>query len=166
MESGNGLAPVRGFARDGNLVEKSERAIVMNEQFSITRLSRFGALAFGLLLAMYAFATANLPAQTSSQSGVTVKVTPRSLAAAVWEFEVVFDTHSQELNDDPLKAAVLVADGSTPSSPTGWQGDGPGGHHRQGVLRFKPAAASPARVELRLQRPGETAPRVFRWQLR
>ena len=125
-------------------------------------LALFAILAF----AGGAPAAANLPPQSSSQSGVTVKVTPRSLAGAEWEFEVVFDTHSQDLNDDPQKAAVLVADGGKPSSPTGWQGDGPGGHHRKGILRFKPAAASPASVELRLQRPGETAPRVFRWQLR
>jgi len=138
----------------------------MNNQFVIARHSKFGALAFGLLLAVYAFAAGNLPPQTSIQSGVTVKVTPRSLAGAGWEFEVVFDTHSGELKDDLLTAAVLVADGRTPSSPTGWQGDGPGGHHRKGVLRFKPPAASPASIELRLQRPGEAAPRVFRWQLR
>jgi len=111
-------------------------------------------------------AAADLPPQTSSQSGVIVKVTPRKLAGAAWEFEVVFDTHSQELKDDLLKAAVLVADGGAPFSPAGWQGDGPGGHHRKGVLRFKPPAASPASVELRLQRPAESAPRVFRWQLR
>ena len=125
-------------------------------------LALFAILAFtaGVL------AAGKLAPQTSSQSGVTVKVTPRSFAGAEWEFEVVFDTHSQELSDDPQKAAVLVADGGAPSAPTGWQGDAPGGHHRKGVLRFKPAAASPASVELRLQRPGETAPRVFRWQLR
>ena len=138
----------------------------MNNQFVIARHSKFGALAFGLLLAVYAFAAGNLPPQTSIQSGVTVKVTPRSLAGAEWEFEAVFDTHSGELKDDLLTAAVLVADGRTPSSPTGWQGDGPGGHHRKGVLRFKPPAASPASIELRLQRPGEAASRVFRWQLR
>jgi len=138
----------------------------MNNQFVIARHSKFGALAFGLLLAVYAFAAGNLPPQTSIQSGVTVKLTPGSLAGAEWEFEVVFDTHSGELKDDLLTAAVLVADGRTPSSPTGWQGDGPGGHHRKGVLRFKPPAASPASIELRLQRPGEAAPRVFRWQLR
>jgi len=123
------------------------------------------------LIVIFAFAggvvaAGNLPPQSSSQSGVTVKVTPRGVAGAAWEFDVVFDTHSQELNDDLLKAAVLVADGGASSTPTGWQGDGPGGHHRKGVLRFKPAAASPATIELRLQRSGEAAPRVFRWQLR
>jgi len=129
-------------------------------------ISHFFALFAILAFAGGAPAAGKLDSQTSSLSGVTVKVTPRSLAGAAWEFEVVFDTHSQELNDDPQQAAVLVADGGKPSSPAGWQGDGPGGHHRKGVLRFKPAAASPASIELRLQRPGETAPRVFRWQLR
>lgn len=123
------------------------------------------------LFVIFAFAAGtlaagNLPPQTSSQSGVTVKVTPRSLAGSAWEFVVVFDTHSQELKDDPAKSAVLVVDGGAPSSPAGWEGDGPGGHHRKGVLRFKAAAPSPATLELRLQRPAEAAPRVFRWQLR
>ena len=129
-------------------------------------ISRFFALFALLAFAGGAFSAGNLPPQSSSQSGVTVKVTPRSLAGAEWRFEVVFDTHSGELKDDLLKAAVLVADSGAPSFPTGWQGDGPGGHHRKGVLRFKPAAASPASIELRLQRPAEAAPRVFRWQLR
>jgi len=127
-------------------------------------ISRTLALFVTFAFAAGAVAAGGLAPQSSSQSGVTVKVTPRSLAAAVWEFEVVFDTHSQELKDDLPKAAVLVVDGGVPTSPTGWQGDGPGGHHRKGVLRFK-AAASPATLELRLQRPAEAAPRVFRWQL-
>lgn len=123
------------------------------------------------LFAIFAFtggvlAAGKLAPQTSSQSGVTVKITPRSVAGAEWEFEVVFNTHSQELNDDPRKAALLVADGSVQSAAIGWQGDGPGGHHRQGLLRFTAPAASPASIELRLQRPGEASPRVFRWQLR
>lgn len=129
-------------------------------------ISQALALSVIFSFAAGALAAGDLAPQSSSQSGVTVKVTPRSLAAAAWEFEVVFDTHSQELKDDLLKAAVLVVDGSAPSSPTGWQGDGPGGHHRKGMLRFKPTTASPASVELRLQRPAEAAPRVFRWQLR
>jgi len=123
------------------------------------------------LLALFALsagapAAENLPPQTSSQSGVTVKVTPRSLAGAEWEFELVFDTHSQELKDDPLKSAVLVVNGGAPSTPTDWKGDAPGSHHRKGVLRFKAPTGSPANVELRLNRPAESAPRVFRWQLR
>ena len=89
-----------------------------------------------------------LPTQTSSQSGVTVKITPRTLAAGTWEFEVVFDTHSQELTDDLGKTAVLVSDGRTSHSPVKWQGDPPGGHHRKGVVQFKPVSPMPAMIEL------------------
>ena len=123
-------------------------------------------LAAVLAISVVAFAAGDLAPQTSSQSGVTVKVTPRSLAGAEWEFSIVFDTHSQELKDDLLKSAVLVVDGGAPSAPVGWEGDAPGGHHRKGVLRFKAAASAAANVELRLNRAGESAPRVFRWPLR
>lgn len=111
-------------------------------------------------------AAAKLDPQTSSQSGVTVKVAPQNLAGEQWEFSLVFDTHSQDLSDDLLKTATLVLDGGNAIAPAAWQGDSPGGHHRKGVLRFKVPAAPPAVVELRVQRPGEAAPRIFRWQLR
>lgn len=105
-----------------------------------------------------------LPAQSRSAGGVTVKATPRSLAAPVWEFELVFDTHSQDLNDDPAKSASLHAGGAS-TAALAWQGDPPGGHHRKGVLRFKAPTPVPAAIELRLQRAGEPSPRVFRWKL-
>ncbi|MBI3054510.1 MAG: hypothetical protein HYY77_10780 [Betaproteobacteria bacterium] len=107
-----------------------------------------------------------LPTQTSSQSGVTVKITPRTLATSTWEFEVVFDTHSQELTDDLEKTAVLVSDARASHSPLQWQGDPPGGHHRKGVVQFKPVSPMPASIELQIKRSGETAPRLFRWQLK
>jgi len=125
------------------------------------------ALLAAIAVSVAASAAANLAPQSSSQAGVTVKVTPRNLNAATWEFEVVFDTHSQDLNDDLLKNAVLVVDGGAALAPTGWQGDSPGGHHRKGVLRFKaPAASAPASLEMRLTRAGESAPRIFRWSMR
>jgi len=112
-----------------------------------------------------AAAAGALPAQSSSAAGVTVKATPRALSGPVWEFEVVFDTHSKDLNDDPAKSASLHAAG-TIAAPVAWQGDPPGGHHRKGVLRFKAIAPAPAALELRLQRAGEPSPRVFRWNLK
>lgn len=124
-----------------------------------------------LLIATAAFATGavaapTLSAQTTSAGGVTVKATPRNLSGKAWEFEIVFDTHSQDLSDDLMKAASLAAEGGTSIPPVAWQGDPPGGHHRKGVLRFDAIAPMPASVELRIQRPGEPAPRAFRWQLR
>lgn len=107
-----------------------------------------------------------LAPQSSSASGVSVAVTPRVVSGEVWEFEITINTHSQNLSEELTKAAVLVAAGGTSYSPTDWQGDPPGGHHRRGILRFKAPEPVPAAIELRIQRPGERAPRTFQWKLR
>ena len=110
-------------------------------------------------------AAQSLSTQSSGAAGVTVKATPRALTGGAWEFEIVFDTHTQELNDDLVKTASLLADGK-PLAPAGWQGDPPGGHHRKGVLKFGATDPGPQAIELQIQRPGESAPRAFRWQLK
>lgn len=120
--------------------------------------------ATALLGAVGIAAAQALPTQSSSAAGVTVKATPRALAGGAWEFETVFDTHSQELNDDLVKTASLRADGKS-LAPTDWQGDPPGGHHRKGVLKFNPVG-SPQTLELTIVRAGEPKPRLFRWQLK
>lgn len=106
-----------------------------------------------------------LPARSSMVSGVTITVRPTRLAAPRWEFEVVLESHSADLKDDLAKSASLVADG-TAATPLAWRGDPPGGHHRKGVLEFKPVTPLPAGFELAIQRTGEPVPRVFRWTLR
>ena len=124
------------------------------------------ALAFliGLLAAGGSLVAAPLAGVATSFGGVTVKATPGTLSGAIWEFQIVFDTHSQDLRDDIAKSASLVADGAV-SAPLEWDGDPPGGHHRKGVLRFKAPAGRPVAIELRLSRPGEAKPRVFHWTL-
>jgi hypothetical protein len=127
------------------------------------------ALCSALILAAFALQTpaqAQAPAaQTTNAGGVTVKITPRPVAdgATQWEFAVVLDTHSQNLDDDLVKSAVLVADGAQ-ISPTEWRGAGAGGHHREGVLVFAAPDKPANSVEIRIQRSGESAPRVFRWE--
>jgi hypothetical protein len=106
-----------------------------------------------------------LAPQSSSAAGVTVKATPRALADGAWEFDVVFDTHTQALNDDLTKTASLRADGKI-LAPAAWQGDAPGGHHREGVLKFKATDPQSQAIELTITRPGEPEPRSFRWQLK
>jgi hypothetical protein len=109
-----------------------------------------------------------LEQRTSSAAGVTVKVTPKSVApgAAAWEFGVVLDTHSQALDDDLVKSAILVDSRGVRYAPLAWEGAPPGGHHREGVLRFKGLTALPDAIELQITRPGEPAPRAFRWTLK
>lgn len=124
------------------------------------------AAALALLLAVGADG-AQLDEQKSSVRGVTVSVIPQDLspAAASWDFKVVLDTHSQDLNDDLLKSTVLVDNTGGRHTPTSWEGAAPGGHHREGLLKFKPWAPPPAQFELHISRPGEPKPRVYRWKI-
>ena len=77
-------------------------------------------------------APASPAARTSSEQGVTVTVRPGRLRprAKTWNFEIVLDTHSEELGDDLLKSAVLVDGEGRQYKPTRWDGAAPGGHHR------------------------------------
>ena len=104
--------------------------------------------------------------RSSSERGVTVKVTPKStgLDNARWEFAVVLDTHSGELGDDLVNTATLITGDGRQFKPAAWTGAAPGGHHREGVLEFTVPAPWPNAVELKLERKGEATPRTFRWQ--
>ena len=126
-----------------------------------------------LFLAMALFASGHAAAtelgvRSSSAAGVTVKVTPKDVSpqAAVWQFAVALDTHSQDLRDDLAKNAALVDARGGRHPPLAWEGAPPGGHHRTGVLRFKGLGAQAEALVLQIQRPGEQAPRVFRWKLK
>jgi hypothetical protein len=132
-----------------------------------TRLTTFIAGILITLLAAGAFA-AELGVQRSSTSGVTVAVTPQGLDASAksWDFKVVLDTHSGELNDDLVKTSTLIDDKGGRHVPLKWEGAGPGGHHREGTLKFNAISPPPAAIELQIQRPGEAKPRSFRWQLK
>ncbi|MDO8777229.1 MAG: hypothetical protein Q7K57_52665 [Burkholderiaceae bacterium] len=104
--------------------------------------------------------------QSSSDQGVTVKVTPKSIGSpdSRWEFAIVLDTHSADLSDDLTQSATLTTDDGRTLKPVSWVGAAPGGHHREGVLAFDVPAPRPSAIELRMVRPGESAPRTFRWQ--
>jgi hypothetical protein len=106
-------------------------------------------------------------ARSTSDRGVTIKVTPKSIGTrdSRWEFTVVLDTHSADLSDDLVRSAILATDEGRTFKPLSWEGAPPGGYHREGVLAFEVPAPRPAVIELRIARPGESALRIFRWQL-
>jgi hypothetical protein len=114
-----------------------------------------------------AVAMSHLAAQTSTARGVTVKVTPKNVAgdAEMWDFAIVLDTHSADLNDDLVKSSLLLDSAGARFVPAAWDGAPPGGHHREGVLRFKAVSPQPRSIELQITRTGEDAPRSFRWEL-
>ena len=132
-----------------------------------SRLNTFIPGVFAALLAGGVFAAAP-DAQRSSAGGVTVAVTPQNIVAGAksWDFKVALDTHSGSLDDDLVKTTTLLDDKGAKHVPVKWDGAGPGGHHREGVLRFNAISPQPKAIELQMQRPGEAKPRSFRWQLK
>lgn len=130
-------------------------------------MRRVLAVVLVLSLASFPSWAASLAAQKSERAGLTVTVSPGDLgpAAKVWDFNVVFDTHSQELTDDVAASSVLVDGRGNELKPLAWKGSGPGGHHRAGVLTFKPIEPRPQAIELRIQRSSEAKPHLFRWTL-
>ena len=114
------------------------------------------------------FAGSALAPQVSREGAVTVKVMPRTLApaAATWDFEIVFDTHTAALTGDPAQFTVLVDAQGRTHAPLRWDGDPPGGHHRKGVLLFRVPDGRDGPIELRLNGVGGVATRSFRWDAR
>ncbi len=104
--------------------------------------------------------------KTDDQASVTVVVTPIDLSpeSAEWKFDIGMNTHSVELDQDMTKIVVLVDDQGKEYQPVSW--DGPaGGHHREGVIAFKPITPNPKSVELRISGIGGVV-RTFSWQLK
>ena len=135
---------------------------------TVKKAFRGALVAVAALAFAGAASAAELEARTSRAAGVTVKVTPKDVApgSGTWAFAVVLDTHSQDLSDDLVKDSVLIDVRGTRYAPVSWEGAPPGGHHREGVLRFKGLGPAPGAFELQIRRPGESAARVFRWNLK
>lgn len=93
---------------------------------------------------------------------VTVKVSPRRLDSRGATFGVVFDTHEGALDLDPADSAQLQIGGVAWARPR-WQGDGPGGHHRSGELRFAPGG--PVKGAIRLTINGLARPATVEWKV-
>ena len=125
-----------------------------------------GALVLGATSSSIAQPAAALVVRSSDAGGVRVAVKPKSLSGPDWEFEVVMDTHSKPLDDDLSKIAVLVDDAGRRYTPSAWQGDKPGGHHRKGVLLFTAPSAQIKSFELQIQGLAGTSKRTLQWTIK
>ena len=106
--------------------------------------------------------------KTDEQLPVTIAVTPIELGkdAKTWKFDVAFTTHSGSLDDDPVKIAFLVDDKGNTYQSTMWEGSGPGGHHREGILVFNAINPTPAYIELKIKNVGGVPERLFKWDIK
>lgn len=106
-----------------------------------------------------------LSSQTNTEGMVEVTVTPKDLSSSSsWDFEVILTTHSGSLDQDLTKSVVLIDDKGNQFIPTAWEGDPPGGHHRSGILKFKPLAPTTQFVKLEINGI-DTDKKVFEWVL-
>jgi hypothetical protein len=108
------------------------------------------------------------PATKDNKEGtVMVSVTPQDLSkgAAAWRFAVRFNTHVTPITQDMMAVASLSAGKDAGEKPTAWEDDPPGGHHRRGVLVFKPLEPRPATITLHIREVGGVADRTFTWNL-
>ena len=112
--------------------------------------------------------------QINSEGLVTVKVSPRDLSqsATNWDFEIVLDTHSQNLDQDLVNASILIDDEGNQFIPVMWEAasagetEAPQEHHRQGILKFKPISPKPSFIELKILNIGDIDERIFKWELK
>ena len=100
--------------------------------------------------------------RTIEAGSVTVKLQLRQLDVDGAVFEIIFDTHDVELDQDMIQDAHLVV-GETPWPTEQWSGDGVGGHHREGELRF--SAAGPAQGIATLSIDGLPEPVIATWDI-
>ena len=104
----------------------------------------------------------------NSEGGVTVGVTPLNLSpdSTTWDFEISLSTHSVDLGQDLAVVSELVSDGGKTYKPYLWEGDPPGGHHRSGILKFKPIVPQPKSIQVKITDIGGIPVRTFSWTLK
>lgn len=105
----------------------------------------------------------NFESQTNSEGAVIVTVLPKTVSESGWEFEITLDTHSGVLDADIVAAAVVVDDAGKEYAPLAWEGDSPGGHHREGILKFEALAQKPETIKLVIRGIGGINERIFIW---
>lgn len=103
-----------------------------------------------------------LAKRTEQIGGLTVTVTPVQLDRNGASFAIAFDTHTGAPTIDVAHSSSLTVGGAQWTNSS-WTGDGPGGHHRSGTLRFD-AAGEPSGT-LRLSISGLERPLEFTWDL-
>lgn len=111
--------------------------------------------------------TKSLPSQKNDAGQVTVTVTPLAVSntANTWRFEVQLNTHVAPLTQDMTAVATLNDGKGNSEQPSAWEGDPPGGHHRKGVLVFRPISPMPDSITLNIRQVAAVPERSFTWNL-
>ena len=106
----------------------------------------------------------------NNEGAVTVTLVPLNTfdsesGEGLWKFALELNTHSVELSMDVSQAFVLLDDKNNTYPVTSWEGDPPGGHHREIVLAFQSIQPKPKRVTIIARDIGDVSERVFVWNV-
>ncbi|MDX8034846.1 hypothetical protein SK803_31910 [Lentzea sp. BCCO 10_0856] len=93
--------------------------------------------------------SADLGTRTVQAGDVEVTMTALALDGSGAVFKIVLDTHTVELDLDLAASAELTVNGAVADGAV-WEGQGPGGHHREGTLRFATPVPAGTTVDLRV----------------
>ncbi|MDX8056205.1 hypothetical protein SK571_43105 [Lentzea sp. BCCO 10_0798] len=93
--------------------------------------------------------TPDLGTRTVQAGDVEVTMTALALNGSGAVFKIVLDTHTVELDLDLAASAQLTVNGAVADGAV-WEGQGPGGHHREGTLRFATPVPAGATADLRV----------------
>jgi hypothetical protein len=106
--------------------------------------------------------------KTDTQGPVSITVTPKVLGnnTSSWKFDVVFNTHTVPLDQDPMQVITLTDEKGNVALPVAWEGSPSGGHHREGVLVFKSIQPAPLSVEMKISNVGGISERSFKWDIK
>src|SRR3989338_11036891 len=96
---------------------------------------------------------------TNNQKDIEFQVTPLSAN----EFQIVINTHYVDLDFDLTKISTLYDDLENSYKTLRWEGSEPGGHHREGILKFPPVNTDAKSIKLVII---DSTTRDFNWNLR
>jgi len=75
------------------------------------------------------------------------------------------NTHFVDLSQDMVSVSTLEDDRGRSYQPVAWEGSGPGGHHRKGVLEFPEIDGSAKSVKLIIREVADVPERTFEWKI-
>jgi len=88
--------------------------------------------------------------QTKNAGDVIIAVLPVKFGNK-FDFEFQLNTHTTELVYKLEDIASLKSDNGETLTPTEWEGDAPGGHHRKGTLFFPNFKSVPKSISLNIE---------------
>ena len=104
--------------------------------------------------------------RSNRENSVRVDVKPVQLVSGQpARFEVRMNTHSEPLEEDMVAVSSLKDNTGRVYQATAWQGSGPGGHHRKGVLEFPELEDNTESITLIIRKVANVPERTFEWSV-